>query len=81
MSSWNDDGMRKVYDAIGTSAGNIGDENGQDVVGLLFPNGSGDPDDCDEVYMTLPCAKALLIDLRDAIEACERHQRGEEPQK
>ena len=70
------EGMRKVYDEIGTAAGNLGDEDGDEVVGLLFPTGRGE-DDCDEVFMTLPCAKALLIDLRDAIEACVKHKNGE----
>lgn len=64
-----------VYEEVGTSAGTIG-EDGQDVIGLLFPTGEGE-DDCETRYMTLPAAKALLLDLRDAIEAAVKHQRGE----
>ena len=63
----------KVYDAVGMACGTSPD--GQELVGLLFPTGIGE--ECNELYMTLPAAKALLLDLRDAIAACESHQQGE----
>lgn len=60
----------KVYEEIGTAAGAT--EDGQEIVGLLFPTGIGD--ETEDVFMTLPCAKSLLIDLQDAIQACMEHK-------
>lgn len=68
------EGQGKLYDEVGTSAGTT--EGGIEVVGLLFPTGIGE--ECEEKYLTLPAAKALLIDLRDAIDACMKHQNGDE---
>lgn len=60
-----------LYDDVGISCGTI--ETGQEVVGLLFPT-RGEGDHCDGYYLTLPAAKALLIDLKDAIDRCMKHQ-------
>jgi hypothetical protein len=65
---------QKIYDSVGTMAGTMEDPNGKpvEVVGILYPTGIGE--ECDEVYLTIPAAKSLLIDLQGAIEACMEHQ-------
>jgi len=59
--------MDKLYDSVGIECGTA---EGQEVIGLMFPE-EGPPNlanpDYEIRYMTLPAAKALLIDLRDAI--------------
>lgn len=64
----------KLYESVGTMAGTIEGKNGKpvEVVGILLPTGIGE--ECDEVYLSIPAAKALLIDLQGAIEACMEHQ-------
>lgn len=64
-----------IYEHVGFECGTT--PAGQELVGLLFPTGVGE--ECEARYMTLACVKALLIDLRDALAACEAHQRGHEP--
>jgi len=66
-----------VYQCVGIACGTTPD--GQELVGLMFPTGAPpvietEEPEFDTKYMTLPAAKALLIDLRDAIEQCEKHQ-------
>lgn len=58
-----------LYESVGIECGTA---EGQEVVGILYPTGIGE--ECEVKYLTLPAAKALLIDLRDAIEACMEHQ-------
>jgi hypothetical protein len=68
----------KCYEHVGIECGTL--ENGTEVVGILYPVGEPIPGidpDLEAKYMTLPCAKALLIDLRDAIQAAEEHQKRE----
>jgi hypothetical protein len=50
--------MDKLYDTLGIECGSV---EGQEVVGIMYPTGIGE--ECDRRYMTLPAAKALLIDL------------------
>jgi hypothetical protein len=65
-----------VYESVGTAGATFETPAGPvEVVGILYPTGIGE--ECEERYMTLPAAKALLIDLRDVIEACMEHQNGE----
>lgn len=59
----------KLWESVGIDCGTVGS---QEVVGIMYPTGIGE--ECEIRYMTLPAAKALLIDLRDAIKACEKHQ-------
>lgn len=62
----------KVWVAVGIECCTIGD--GSEAIGLLFPTGV--EQECETRHMTLPAAKALLIDLRAAIAACEAHQQN-----
>ena len=65
--------MEVVYDAIGVSVGQT--EDGQELVGLMLPKDQPlNEDDFDELFMTLPAAKTLLIDLRDAIDVAMKHK-------
>jgi hypothetical protein len=45
-----------------------------EVIGLIFPDNFGGEN---IRYMTLPAAKALLVDLRDAIDSAIKHKQGE----
>ncbi len=65
-----------LYEDVGTMAGTT-EVDGEtiEIVGILFPDCYGG----EEIRcMTLPCAKALLIDLREAIECAIKHKRGEQ---
>jgi hypothetical protein len=66
----NEGSDEKVYEEVGISCGTT--DSGQEVVGILFPTGIGD--ESEDRYLTLPAAKALLLDLREAIEVCMEHQ-------
>ena len=59
------DGM--AYESVGTMVGEC--TTGELVIGILLPTGI--PDDFDNVFLTIPAAKALLIDLRDAVDVAE----------
>lgn len=65
------DGIDRVWDEVGTSAGTFEcDGKHVEVVGIIFPLG----DDQEETrHLTIPAAKALLIDLQDAITAALDH--------
>jgi hypothetical protein len=67
-----------LYSEVGVLGGSCfigGDDGGHviEVVGLIFPLAFGGEK---IYYMTLPAAKCLLIDLRDAIEECIKHKQG-----
>lgn len=67
------DGFHHIYDDVGVSAGSA--DSGQEVIGLLFPTPTSDIDEqYEERHMTLAAAKSLMVDLREAIEACMKHQ-------
>lgn len=64
----------QLHEHVGIECGTA---EGQEVIGIMYPIASvveTENPECDTRYMTLPCAKALLIDLRDAIAECEKHQ-------
>lgn len=63
-----------LYEDVGVLAGTCEPVDGGEVIeviGLIFPGSYGE-----EIirYMTLPAAKSLLVDLRDAIEAAIKHR-------
>lgn len=62
-----------VYDALGVMSGTY-ERDGKpvEVVGISYPLPYGD-DVYEDKCMTLACAKALLIDLQVAIDACLEH--------
>jgi len=65
------------FDAVWQVLGVIGgvyreSDKEHSIVGIRLPH-SMDPDDDEEdqiVYMTLPCAQTLRVDLGEAIDAC-----------
>ena len=69
----------KVYDAIGVGVATVESLEGEgemDVIGLSFPlfnpprpDEPNHDDNFEDVFMPVSAAKALLIDLRDAIES------------
>ena len=70
-----------IYPSVGIECG-VADVNGkpQEVIGIMYPTPTSEIDDIyDTRFIPLPAAKSLLIDLRDAIEACEKHAMGELP--
>ena len=69
------------YESIGVNVGTDND-SGQALIGLLFETETTTYDgEFDERYVSIASAKSLLIDLRDAIEAAEKVQRGEDPEE
>lgn len=67
----------KVYTDIGIACGETA-ECGEEIISLLLPTETSHIDnEYQMVSMTLPCAKSLLIDLRDAIEVAVQHKQGE----
>ena len=63
----------QLYESVGIECGTVQTDKGDaEVIGILYPTGVGE--EVETVYMTLPAAKSLLIDLRDAIQACEHHK-------
>lgn len=72
---WYDGDERNgLFHDVGTLAGEcVADGKKIDIIGIIYPTCEGG----EEVRcMTLPCAKALLIDLRDAIESAIRYKQG-----
>ena len=74
---------KPFYDDVGTCCGTIETPKGLiEAVGLMYALPNSHIDDVyDERYMSLPTAKALLLDLRDAIEACEKHQQEDRQER
>ena len=73
------DGDHHIYSDVGITCGTF-ERDGQpvEVVGLLYPTETTAIDgECEERHMTLAAAKALIIDLQEAVEVCMKHQRGE----
>ncbi len=69
----------RLYPSVGIECGTIELPTGPvEVIGLMFANETSHIDDVYELrYMTIPAAKALILDLKDAIDACMAHQEGE----
>lgn len=66
-----------LYEDVGVLAGTCEPVDGGEVIeviGIIYPGPFGSED---VRYMTLPAAKSLLVDLRDAIEAAIKHKQGE----
>jgi hypothetical protein len=64
----------ELYSQVGLMCGTTEDPNGRpiEVIGLLFPTGIGDEEDVK--LMTIAAAKALLLDLKEAIDIALEHQ-------
>lgn len=61
-----------VWHEVGTAGATfVAGEDECEVVGIIYPMENGEED---VRYLTIPAAKALLIDLRDAIAACQEHK-------
>ncbi len=63
-----------LYEDVGVLAGTCEPTDGGEqieVIGLIFPDNFGGEN---IRYLTLPAAKALQVDLRDAIEAAVKHK-------
>lgn len=58
----------KAFDSVGTSAGMTPD--GLRVVGILLPKENPtDENDFHEIFLTIPAAQSLLLDLKDMIDS------------
>lgn len=73
----------EIYEGLGVEVSDVylPNDDGSEMsygmgIGLLLPteDENGNEDEPQKIYMTVPAAKALLIDLRDALNYVEEQQ-------